>query len=1153
MSIRHTLRREQVVRPDGTREVLSGPGSFADAAARSVIGSRAATGMAPTITGAAVQAPTADVVRTYAEVRVLFERAQDQPEGFVWDAAPGDGGGAWESYPGFPDGNPGHSRDAVRTTSTVLLAMTDSTLTDSPARLLGEDVTADDVPGAIRFTDAELLPLGTNPAADPADGTTWTATAGTTALVPDGGAPAVPWGDGDDLGLWAHEWASPTAGAYVAGAATPAAYHRHPGRPFTVTVWARTTAGTMRVAPEIREAGATITDPAQPFLVTTEWTRHAITLADTTTGTMTAPSLAFRLQEATDPGATLRFRLPQAYAGAHDRGDTEGMRALPVPRGGWVITGQPASGQAQQLNRVDVHGSDQFGHVTAAHLDVIQAGAVTATATDGGPGRRSLRVGVVAELHGDGTDHVAVTVEEVAPTGATDTPGVFVQLVDPMLEVDATDDVQRLTVSRAAEADPGDATSVVGNYAAADLSVDLDNTSRQWSPYRADYMAVGHEVETAVGVVYLNRHPDPRGLTGEGWDDGHVVPVVPDPDGFAPPAEGAVRGAGALSGVLDVGPGRYSVRLWVRGADDPTAVVGDTAVQLWTDPDGDGLVDVPEDTTPAPEQGLQDPDGDGLYTWPAGVEVQPLVPAPEVYHLVDEDGDGLYGFAAGVAPDAEGLIPVESVPSLTDPDGDHLYTPTWSGTIAPDTPPSVGVSRWQQVDRVVDVTGDLALTVSAGTWVEATAAEVVRLDPDTDDPVEVVEATPMGRFYVTAWPMATDSPTVTLSAVDVLGYLGGTFWTPELTQGVGIAEAITEVARGALDLGEDQVTVLDSGRVLPWRPPSRDSVGTQLANLAMADVLTLYTSPDGGLMARNREGVEDDLGAEYGAGNALVAASTPLALDDVLNRLEVTGHPLEADVHTTTLATVGSSSPPDDDGEPYEPGSEEVELTPGQVEHLVVTPEGDDVEAILVVDVGAVYAYHLSGGRTAGPNVGRALDDGQAVPSGVVGVSVANEGTQARVRLENRAGGTVTVSHVALAGRAVRRRSLTVERTRPWSRRRYGTRGTELDVPLGMDPSLLEAVADNVLDLHSLTDEDGRHVLPDLEVLVMGDPWREPGDRVLASEPDSGIGGEYRVVSHDLDVGVAMTSSLYLRRALTGYRFAVAGVDTADGPAVTGY
>jgi len=172
--------------------------------------------------------------------------------------------------------------------------------------------------------------------------------------------------------------------------------------------------------------------------------------------------------------------------------------------------------------------------------------------------------------------------------------------------------------------------------------------------------------------------------------------------------------------------------------------------------------------------------------------------------------------------------------------------------------------------------------------------------------------------------------------------------------------------------------------------------------------------------------------------------------------------------------------------------------------------------------------------------------------AGVADVVIEPHDTFAIVRVRNGwgvtgSGGNYLV-HLALDGTVLNTGTLTVRRDGALSQARYGVRPADVRLAVGSSPALLDAVAGDVLDTWDMVDETGAPTLPDLRVTTTGDPWRELGDRVVVSEPASGIVGEFRVVSHVLDVGVGMGSSLHLRRVDAGVVYMVLDVDTLDGP-----
>lgn len=264
---------------------------------------------------------------------------------------------------------------------------------------------------------------------------------------------------------------------------------------------------------------------------------------------------------------------------------------------------------SRHVNAVEVSGEHRLGQITSASVDV-RTGASTWSrrGSASGTGRLSIPVGTTID---DEITGVRVFVEETTGIEASSTVGspIYVQEVDPMFVDDVSEEVASLDVTWSREADPATATSPFGNYEASTVNLDLDDTTGKYNPATNATLDLGHRIETAIGVRYSNRFPNPRAdLGGEAWRGGIVASGdewpddAPHPRGFTVtvtvpgsgsvissvdripiPAAAATVRAGGWFQALGAGS---SMKLIARGytLDDMTEVAGtvvSTAGEEW--------------------------------------------------------------------------------------------------------------------------------------------------------------------------------------------------------------------------------------------------------------------------------------------------------------------------------------------------------------------------------------------------------------------------------------------------------------------------------------------------------------------------------------------------------------------------------------------
>jgi hypothetical protein len=157
----------------------------------------------------------------------------------------------------------------------------------------------------------------------------------------------------------------------------------------------------------------------------------------------------------------------------------------------------------RRVNRVEVDGDQHLGQITSAAIFTqdTSGGAWTYRNSVGGPGRLAVDFDPV-DCWG-----VRALVEE---TGAGVGGGVWINEIDPMQMIDATEDLVAFEATWTREADPGSTTTPYGTFEASELDLTLDNTANTWNPGRNASLDVGHRIEVAAGVQYTNLLSNPR-------------------------------------------------------------------------------------------------------------------------------------------------------------------------------------------------------------------------------------------------------------------------------------------------------------------------------------------------------------------------------------------------------------------------------------------------------------------------------------------------------------------------------------------------------------------------------------------------------------------------------------------------------------------
>lgn len=784
----------------------------------------------------------------------------------------------------------------------------------------------------------------------------------------------------------------------------------------------------------------------------------------------------------------LSLRGAQLYAGS-DRGDTEGLKAVPLPTPlTWVAYG--GTTPMQRVNRIDVHGCDRISQITAATVSAtfpgVSPNSYAGRASGASAGRLTVR-GIVppALAVSEVATRLDVTAEEcnAGPSG-----DLSFQNVVGWFETDVSDRLVGLEVDRAADIDPASSTVPVGNYAASTVSLTLDDPDGELDLFTGTYIDTGHRIDTAAGVVYTNRHDDPggvvahaAGVTSAAWPTAPtgvspVVPTTADRYGQVPPAAYAARVSAAFAGATPLAttaPAQYGqtvrARVWFRwagGSSAPTITLAGCVVSFVSAAAGWSVYRSGVGTFAS-------------FPWPSGG-----LPEADRWYLLDL-GEVTIDQAANAA-------------------------------------------------AITCTTFD----TTAGLWVELAAPTFERLTDRTSvggELVEVVETAPMGVFYSTSYSDGTGAAEVQVQGVDVLAARGAQSLPEAMVLSSTVDAYTRDLARTYFDLGDDQVVIVDQGTALTYAVPASE-VSTMLADLAKLANLTAFTDGLGRLSMLLRSETTTDYLTEYLGSRNLLEATSAIAPDQVVNDVTVTVHPVTVAAAVTELGVAGRVDPIAN-GTPYVLDAADTPI-----------PTGADLE--LFIERGA--AINLSAIVQLGMVTGIVTDTLTAVT-----VTVTHFASSTKVAIHNgRAGGadqTVYLVRAAVSGKALTEGTVGVRKVRQASVDAFGRRTSTVDVRLARTTGPAAGIADTVLEAYSLRDPSGERWLPDLEATVLGDPWRELGDRVLVADTDSGLSGEFRVVSHTYTYGIGADSSLYLRRTPTGLLYLVADIDKADDAHVTSY
>lgn len=888
-----------------------------------------------------------------------------------------------------------------------------------------------------------------------------------------------------------------SAGQRMSSPVGSARYRVPAGRPFTVSGWVSCTLPSGGLGPSLRwvvdiydgdatsfGGAAVLTLRSAPFAPPPGvYRRVSATLPlPYRRGADSVRTNTFRVHlEVVDPrggtpaGTTLSVRGVQVYAGT-DRGDTQGLRAVPVPAPVTATVAWPGGTASQRfpVTRVDVHGSDVLGMVTAASAELTDGAGVVHRWVGDSAGRLTMRGAQV-----DAVGTVLVTVEE---TNAGPGGVVAVQSVQAWREVDATLDLEGMTVDRSTDADPSSSTVPIGNYAASVVDLTLDDTSGEYALFGRSYLDLGHRIDTAAGVVYTNRSNDPEGvdayaagaLGNETWPvtlagNAPVVPTPPDVFGQVPPAAycGQAQGAWAYD----------SPQVTTAPAVEGATVRGRVWV-MWTTPEPPELRFAGAFEAPAADGSWVvaiDSTGSSVVT-PAG--------RAGVWWLVD-------------------------LGAITVPQGSN-----------------------------VTVVSARAQTASAG-LIRLAAPRHERLI--AGEVVEVVETAPAGVYASTSWSVDAPGGSVQVHGVDVLATSGDGDLAQTIERDTTVEAQVARLARRYLDLGTDQVVIPAQATALPYAFPV-DKVATQLADLAKAGVLTAFTDGLGRLVCLPRQDVDPVPDAALRDDRSLVAVSSAITPDVVKNDVRVTVHPVTASLSPVELAYAGREVLPD---LPmlWEPTASDLVVQPGETVEILlehVPADGEDWQVRWV-----------SSAVAPGASIATFLTTSDASLT----ITVDAYAGFARLRATAHPGNPrpTYIVRVWGTGRPLTIANATQRFTRDSSVQAFGRHAVDVDVRLAQLQPLAKAVGTDVLDNYALRDDTGERWLPDLTVESLGDPWRELGDRVVVTERDAQVSGEFRVLSHRWEYGTGAASALYLRRIATGNVWFVLDSSTLGGTAVLTY
>lgn len=375
------------------------------------------------------------------------------------------------------------------------------------------------------------------------------------------------------------------------------------------------------------------------------------------------------------------------------------------------------------------------------------------------------------------------------------------------------------------------------------------------------------------------------------------------------------------------------------------------------------------------------------------------------------------------------------------------------------------------------------------------------------------ELLPAGVFYSEPFDTDSDSTTVSITAVDLLGRRGDVEVSEDVKVNATVGTLVTDLARKYLDLDGPQVAVdpTIAATVIPYAYPS-GSLGTYLADLAKATGAVVHIDALGRLVVGRRTDTTDEVVASFTDETALLRFRRPPGYDSTTSIVNLTAAP----------------------------------LVQGAIVDLWAMPAGG-------VKVPASGTYRL---------VAR-YDDPPAVNGYVSGIVADGSYTltrsvfysdRAEVDIRNNETRQLVVADLRVKGNPLVEGTLTARKEHAPSVARYGPRTLDVEARLIQTQDQLDLVADILLDAFRSVDDDGVRRLPEVEFDALGLMHVTTGDRVTLAWPDKGLGGDYTVLSRRLAYadGALLFNGCRAREAPL-VPAAVADVSIADDVYVAGY
>lgn len=751
-----------------------------------------------------------------------------------------------------------------RRNPTARYAIADVSLADDSVVFDGDPAAGDELP--VAFPDPVLgneIVLGGDPQSPSASSWQHVASGGAVTTL----TPVV----GVDANGSGYVWSWPVAaGSVLRSQSAAVAYFAAAGtaRDFTVATYLRavTTGATIRVqlrarfdvgtGSEVLVTAPAVTLPAASAASAMTEVRSTLTLpaavADRTYATVRFEVLV--VSTSSGFSETLDLDAAQLYAGAY-RGPLVGLRAV-VPT--FAPSIELTWTDPRNVNVVEVHGERRAGRITSAAVYVTEDGTTwTYAGSSVGGSRLAVRLSRTFVALG-----VRVVIEET-----TSGPGgpVWVVEVDPQYVVDATDDVVSCEATWYRDAAPGQATSPVGNYQAADLTLELDNSTSRYTPGTNAVLDRGHRVELAVGVRYSNRLANPRAdLDTTGWttagsgvalDRAFLPDAVPTPSrttfvlsatGGASvsmtsdpiPAAAASSWRYGLWALADGGAATVDVELLAYDAVSTVTVVDG----LYTTPTADALAQVGEIAAAATPAG----------TVAVALRVTLGGAAAKTVRVTDVELVELDGLGALV--EVEELVPAGV-----------FYSDPWD---APSDASSVTVSAKDRLGRYAEV--PIAEPVGVGVDVATVVRDVALTYYDLDDD-QVAISTSSGSYLI---PYAYASGASGSYLADLAKATLSTLY-------VDPVERLTLSPRALVSATPEAELRADNALMRYRKPTDSDLAVAQVkvtaSPLTVAADAELWTMPSGGVTIP--VGASREFWMPYSAAPAIGGYTTGIAAD----------------------------------------------------------------------------------------------------------------------------------------------------------------------------------------------------------------------------------------------------------------------------------